>query len=261
MLKRRHAYHVAQLDRYRLLYRCYGDGPPVVLVHGLVGSARWWRYNVPALADHFRVYVIELVGFGSNRAWRPARIAASAELLARFIADLPEGRAAVIGHSMGGQIAIHLAARAPERVHRLVLAAASVLLRSDLVRMALRLPRAGLALRPDFVPTLALDAVRCGPLNLLLSAREILADDVQALLARIVAPTLLIWAERDALVPVAVGAALQQAIPTARLQVISGAGHVVMWDRPTEFNRLVLEFLRAPEQATAPPALPAAEQT
>ncbi len=246
MLRRRQSQsNVFRSGRYRLLYRDYGDGPPLVLVHGLVGSARWWRYNVPAFAPHFRVYVVELVGFGSNRALRPARISDSAELLAAFIARLPDGRADVIGHSMGGQIAMHLAANHPERVRRLVLATASGMLRADLFRMALRLPGAGLTMRPNFAPRLAIDALRSGPINLLMSAIDILSNDVQAALGKITAPTLLIWAERDALVPLSVGEAVQQAIPGSQLRVIKRAGHVVMWDRPQEFNRLVLEFLEA----------------
>jgi pimeloyl-ACP methyl ester carboxylesterase len=242
--RRRFDSQVARFGRHRLHYREYGAGPPLLLIHGLVGSARWWRYNVPALSPHFRVYVIELVGFGSNRAWRPARIDASADLLAQFIATLPEGRADVVGHSMGGQIATHLAASHPERVRRLVLAGASGLLNSDIVRMSLRLPGAVRYVRPGFLPTLAFDSLRSGPINLLMSAVDILANDVTAALRRIAAPALLIWGRNDTIVPLSVAEAVHEQLVDSRIAVIERAGHVMMWDRPREFNRLVLDFLR-----------------
>lgn len=233
------------LGKYRLLYHEYGSGPPLVLVHGLSGSGGWWRRNVPAFDDHFTVYVVDLVGYGSNRAWRPITIQQTAELLAELIAKMPAGCAHVIGHSMGGQIVTHLAAQHPDRVNRLVLACASGLVRSDLLRMALRLPNTGRYGRLDFAPTLALDALRAGPVNLLLSALDILSNDVSEALELIVAPTLLVWGAQDKLVPVSVGQAIQKGLCNARMEIIPGAGHVVMWDQPQRFNQLVLDFLLA----------------
>lgn len=233
------------LGKSRLMYQEYGSGPPLVLVHGLSGSGGWWRRNVPAFKDYFTVYTVELVGYGSNRAWRPLRIQQTVDLLAELIRNLPAGRAHVIGHSMGGQIATHLAAQHPARIDRLVLACASGLVRSDLIRMALRLPITGRYGRLDFAPTLALDALRAGPVNLLLSALDLLSNDVSDALAMIVAPTLLVWGAQDKLVPVSVGESVQKGLCNARLEVIPRAGHVVMWDQPEQFNRLVLDFLLA----------------
>lgn len=241
-----------QFGSYRLVYEQCGTGPPLVLVHGLSGSGRWWRRNVPALRERFTVYVVELVGYGGNRSWRPVPIQATADALGAFIASLPAGCAHVVGHSMGGQIATHLAARYPERVDRLVLAAASGLVRADLLRMALRLPGTSRYTRLDFMPTLALDALRAGPINLLLSTLDLLSNDVTEALAAIVAPTLLIWGAQDKLVPVAVGQVVQQAVPGARLEIIPRAGHVLMWDQPARFNQLVLDFLCAPGTLNPP---------
>jgi len=71
----------------------------------------------------------------------------------------------------------------------------------------------------------------------------VLADHVQAVLSSIAAPTLLVWGERDLLVPLELGQALHQAIQGSRLVVVPGAGHNVMFERPEQFNRLVLDFL------------------
>jgi pimeloyl-ACP methyl ester carboxylesterase len=253
--------HTFGAGRHKLLYQTHGGpaGTSILLVHGLSGSGRWWKHNIDALRAHHPVHVIELVGYGGNRAFRPARLTEAAESLAHFIALLPEGRAHVIGHSMGGQIASMLAAKFPERVDRLVLAAAAGLVRSNIVRMALNLPVAAHYSPLDFLPTLAGDALRAGPVNLLLSTLDILGADTTGVVSQIKSPTLLIWGDKDNLVPVAAGEAMHKLIPGSRLEVLEGAGHVLMWDRAKTFNRLVLDFLTTTSAtsttaAEAPPA-------
>ncbi len=275
MFRRQEKSRVVRFGECKVVYREIGSGPPLLLVHGLAGSSGWWRHNVPAFKEHFTVYLLDLVGYGSNWAWRPMGIARVANCLAEFIGQLPAGKAHVVGHSMGGQISTHLAGEHPERVDRLVLAAASGMVRSDLLRMMLRLPNTGRYSRLNFMPTLAYDSLRSGPINLLLSALDILSNDVTHALAKIVAPTLLIWGEQDRLVPVEVGQAVHKALQRAWLEVIPQAGHVVMWDQAEAFNRLTLDFLLAPqpeqpaplakaeirEPPPAPPPLPAAQPT
>ncbi len=234
--------HIFRIDSTKLLYHQLGSGPNLVLVHGLAGSSRWWRYNVEALAKHFTVYVIDLVGYGSNRAWRPVRITTAAQHIADFIAQLPSGCAHIVAHSMGGQICTHLAAEHPDCVNRLALAAASGLVRSDLMRMMLRLPSTGRYGRLNFAPTLAYDSLRSGPLNLLMGALDILSNDVSEALVKITTPTLLIWGQQDKLVPIDVGQSVQRCIPGSRLEIIPRAGHVLMWDQPDIFNRMVIDF-------------------
>lgn len=240
---------LARLDfgtgRRRVSARVFGreDAPPVLLVHGLCGSARWWRRNVAALLPTHRVLVVELAGYGTNRAPLPIRIADAVESLAGLIATLPEGRTDIVAHSMGGQIVTHLAARHPDRVNRLVLASASGGLGAGFGGVVLRLPWEALKLKPSFAPVLAFDALRCGPVNLVASTLQIVADDVAEDARRIVAPTLLVWGSDDRLVPVAVGRNLAGLIPDAHLEVVDGAGHVVLWDAPERFNALMTAFL------------------
>ncbi|HEY0739666.1 MAG TPA: alpha/beta fold hydrolase [Herpetosiphonaceae bacterium] len=248
LFRRRSQPQMMRFGDHKLVYRVAGSGPALVLVHGLSGSGSWWRRNTPVLTRHFTVYSIDLVGYGSNRALRPIRIPQAAHYIGEFIGALPPGCAHLLGHSMGGQIATHVAAEYPHRINRLVLASASGMVRADLLRMMLRLPSAGRYGRFDFMPTLAYDALRAGPLNLLLSALDLLSNDVTDSLARIVAPTLLIWGEQDKLVPVAVGEAVHHALPSSRLEIIPRAGHVPMWDQPEQFNQLVLDFLLAAGQ-------------
>jgi pimeloyl-ACP methyl ester carboxylesterase len=253
MLRRRSTYTRFRCEQGTLLYRTYGNGPPLLLIHGLSASGGWWRRNVGVFAQHFSVHVVELKGYGTNRSFRPLRIRAAADCLAALIASLPAGRAHVVGHSMGGHISVHLAAHHPECVDRLVLAGASGLVRGDLLRMALKLPQAARYSPLNFIPTLAYDALRSGPVNVLLSTLDILRDDTTEALAMVAAPTLLVWGEHDVLVPPALGTAAQGILKGSRLVLVERAGHNVMWDRPDEFNRVVLEFLLPEEPSVGMP--------
>ncbi len=247
-MRRKHVVASIQIDYTRLLYEQTGHGPPLLLIHGLSGSARWWRRNIPALAQYFTVYAVELVGFGANRGPQPLPLRRSADTLAMFIERLAQGPAYVIGHSMGGHIATYLAAEHPQLVKRLVLAAASGLVQEPLINMAVRLPRVARHTGRGFGTTLVWDAARAGALNLFFAARELLADDVSAMLQRITVPTLIVSGERDVLIPPGSGAEQHAAIRGSEYAVLPGAGHILMWDEAERFNRLVLQFLLADEQ-------------
>lgn len=231
-------------------YQVAGAGAPVVLIHGLSGSGRWWVRNLPALARQFRVYVIDLIGFGNSRAGPGFVLREAAACLADWLDGLGIGRARLVGHSMGGFIAADLAADQPSRVERLVLVSAAGLpFERSRLGHALALGRGLYGLQPDFLPVLASDAYRAGPLTIMKAARELLSTDIRPKLCHVQAPTLLVWGERDSVVPLSLGQQLTRYLPRAQLAVIAGAGHVPMWDRPAEFNRLVLDFLDSPSRA------------
>lgn len=230
-------------------YLVVGDGPPVVLIHGISGSTRWWRPIVPDLAARYRVYLVELPGFG--RMFRRApllRLEQSASWLLSWMQAVGLEKAHVAGHSMGGYIAIRLAASTPAAVDRLILVApAGAPTGRTLPQYAVPLLRAVRQVSPTLLPLMFLDAVRAGPLTLWRAGADLLQQDVRQYLRSIAAPTLLVWGERDALVPSSLGGLLRQEIPRARLLVLPGAGHVVMFDSPAEFTRAVLDFLDAKE--------------
>jgi pimeloyl-ACP methyl ester carboxylesterase len=238
-----------RIGDFRIQSEHSGTGPPVVLVHGLSGSRRWWRFTVPALAREYRVHVPELVGFGGSRGARQPDIPEMAALLADWLRRIDADRPRLVGHSMGGQIALHMAARHIEP-ERLVLVDPSGLPRARTLAEAARLVAGALQPRhwgaPSFVPVIATDAVRAGPRALLLATRHLLGDDVRPLLDRINCRTLLVWGELDPLVPLAHGTLLAHAIRRARLVVIRDAAHNPMADRPAEFNRILLDFLDEP---------------
>lgn len=233
-----------RLGRSRLHYRVAGDGPPLVLVHGYSASSLWWRRNIAALARRHRVYALDLVGFGRSWPKHSFSLASAVEQIVSWMNEVGLPQADFCGHSMGGHLCIRLAAAHPERVRRLVLADASGLpLEARLPQLAWRGIRSSGHTRFRFAPTVVFTSVQAGPLVLLAALRGLLADDVREVLENIAAPTLIVWGERDVLVPLELGRALHAAIPNARLVVVPGAGHNVMYERAALFNQLVNDFL------------------
>jgi pimeloyl-ACP methyl ester carboxylesterase len=230
--------------RSRVSSHVTGSGQPLVLVHGLSGSSRWWQKNTAALAERFRVYTIDLIGFGGSRRSGRFVLDEAAARLVDWMDEVGLERAHLVGHSMGGLIAVKLALDAPERLCRLILVSATVVpftwgYVGHGTRMARALPRVPLA----FLFVLATDTLRAGPLTVLRAARQMFATDVREHLERITVPTLAIWGDRDPLVPKEVGEQVAAAIPGTRLIVIKHAGHVAMWEQPAAFNQSVIDFL------------------
>jgi len=216
----------------------------VVLVHGFAASHRWWAGALPALAERYRVYAVDLPGFGQTRPRRAFGFAQAVEMLAAWMEALGISSANLVGHSMGGQVCIRLAVRYPRLVDRLVLVNTSGLpLRRPLpLLMARALQVAALEPRGFSMGKMS-GSLRAGPLVMISAARALLTDDVRAELSRISAPTLVVWGDQDHLVPLTSGVAIAAAIPHAHLTILRGAGHKAMIEQPREFNALVLGFL------------------
>jgi pimeloyl-ACP methyl ester carboxylesterase len=229
----------------RVRYVVRGAGQPVVLLHGLSGSWRWWERNIDALAEQYRVYALDL---GRRERWlrgrERVRPAEAAEVLAGWMAHVGLERAHIVGHSLGGHMAIRLAASHPDIVDRLVLVdAAGLLYGASLVGLTARAFGPAPERTIEFRRMVFADAVRTNPLVVLQTARDMVRDDVAVLLGQVAAPTLIIWGGRDHVVPVANAYALRDGIPGARLFIIPHAGHNPMYHHAGTFNRVVAAFL------------------
>jgi pimeloyl-ACP methyl ester carboxylesterase len=238
-----------QVGAARVAYRVAGDGAPVVLLHGLAGSGRWWARNVDALAARFRVFLLDLAGFGESRGGPPVPLPGAADLVVDWMGRAGLERASFVGHSMGGRVASDLAAAMPDRVERLVLVAPAIFPTAAAPRpweTGAGMVRTLRHTSPALLPRLALDAGRAGPRILWRATREVLTPGSENHLSRIAAPTLLVWGAHDGVVPLAVGHRLAALLPDAELVILPSAGHSPMWDRPDEFNRLVTDFLAEP---------------
>jgi pimeloyl-ACP methyl ester carboxylesterase len=186
---------------------------PLILVHGLAGAPRWWASVLPALREYDVRHADPRKPF-----------------------DVPPD-AILAGHSLGGLRAAQVAATTP--VHALVLVApAGIPTGRPLV---VELLATVTATTPRFVPLVAFDALRWGPLALL--RHGVIASRTRADLTQINAPTLLVWGERDTLVPTRLAAEWHAAIPGSRLAIIPGAKHVPMFETPSAFVDVLLEFL------------------
>jgi pimeloyl-ACP methyl ester carboxylesterase len=203
-----------------------------VLVHGLAGSSRWWREVEPRLS-----------GLDLDAVDLPRR---GLEELERWLAARLEPPSALVGHSLGGLLAARVAAREPDLVQRLVLIApAGIPVRGRLAH-ALPLAHAVAQMGLRFAPVLVRDAARAGPLGLWAGARAAVTTDLRDDLAHVRARTLLVWGDRDRLVPASSAAAWAAALPEARVELIPRTGHVPMVERPEELSRLLRDFLSAP---------------
>jgi pimeloyl-ACP methyl ester carboxylesterase len=235
-----------------------GAGPPLLLLHGLGGSCRWWGHNLEGLAKHFRVYAPDMPGFGLSRSREFFNLHRAADDLVRWMQQIDLPRAHVVGHSMGGFVALDLAARYPEFVDRLVLVSAAV--RATDLKPQLNLHQLKPNLRrikPNLrglntLPLLLGDICRCNPRNILAATQGMMLTKVHDRLQHIQAPTMVLWGDQDAMVPVQQGYALAQQLPCEELVMIEDAGHHPMWDQPEIFNNELVNFLHQPQQRVIP---------
>jgi pimeloyl-ACP methyl ester carboxylesterase len=186
----------------------------LVLVHGLAGSPRWWRPVLPALRE-FDVHHVD----------PRDRFAVDAETI-------------LVGHSLGGLRAAEVAARTSP--YKLVLVDPAGIPSGR--RLVAEILATLNATTPSFVPTVALDALRWGPRALLRNG--LLATRTRLDLDAIRCPTLIVWGERDNLVPARLAPQWHAAIPGSRLELIPRARHVPMVENPSAFAEVLLDFLR-----------------
>jgi pimeloyl-ACP methyl ester carboxylesterase len=239
------------VDGAAVRHRATGDGEPVVLVHGLSASWRWWEATAGRLADRFRVLLPDLPGHGDRPSLRAPALAGAPEWLAAWVRSVGLERAHLVGHSLGGLVCARLAIRHPELVDRLVLVAPAGVPERSLVGSVLPLASSVASASPAFLRRLVGDAVRAGPVTLLRAARDLLDDDLRDELPALLAPTLLVWGGRDPLVPVRHARTFRSLIPDVRLVVLRDAWHVPMVEQEAAFSEAVTAFLAGHEPTGA----------
>lgn len=254
--------------------------PPLLLVHGWGGSGRYWRDTVARLAPRFGLVVPDLPGVGrSLPVGRPRDLFDQVRVLERLLAALGLARVHLVGHSMGGAMALVLAARRPELVGRLVLTSIS-LFRSDAERAlfgaAMQVTGLLLGLRAPWMADLPLLArqsaaryfyevpddpalLRAGLLDYLsmhqgtaaACARSASDPAISGAAAQVRAPTLLIVSREDQLMPAANVDITAATIPDCRVAWIDRCGHLPMLERADEYAALLAGFLGGASDADA----------
>jgi pimeloyl-ACP methyl ester carboxylesterase len=259
--------NVARANGLELAYERVGEGPPLVFVHGGAEDGRIWQPQLAALADEFTVVAWDEPGAGrSSDVPADFALADYSNCLAAVIDDLALGPAHVAGHSWGGTLVQELYRNHPRLVATLILVDTYAGWKGSLPAEEVRARAAGarqmLAAPPtefdptlpglfagdppaQFVPLLEKTVAGVRPESLKRQISLMAETDQRDLLPRIAVPTLLIWGELDVRSPLSVARQFEQAIPDAKLVVISGAGHVTNLERPEQFNAAVREFCRA----------------
>jgi pimeloyl-ACP methyl ester carboxylesterase len=267
------------LHGHRVSYRRAGNGPLLVLLHGIAGSSATWEDVIPRLSGCHTVIAPDLLGHGdSSKPRGDYSLGAYANLIRDLLGALGEERGTIVGHSLGGGIALQFAYQFPERCERLVLVSsgglgrelhpllraaalpgAEVVLpwlcvagRHGVGTVARALGRIGLRASADLeeiwrnFASLEEPDARQAFLHTVraiidLGGQRVSATDRLYLASAL--PTLIIWGERDPLIPARHGHEAHEKIPGSRLEIFSGAGHFPYRDDPQRFADTLLEFV------------------
>ena len=279
-----------ELHGHRVAYRCAGNGPAIVLVHGITSTSATWERVMPYLATHFTVIAPDLIGHGESAKPRgDYSLGAYASGVRDLMVSLGHESATFVGHSLGGGVVMQLAYQFPERCERLVLVDSGGLGREvNFLLRAATLPLSEVVL-PLLASTRLLDAGRklggvLGRLGLhagtdmaeLARGHASLGDPearaafvhtlrtivdpggqrVNAMDRLYLAeniPFLLVWGEHDPIIPVEHGRSAHALVPSSRLEVFEDAGHFPHLDEPQRFLDLLLDFIESTEPADVEP--------
>jgi len=269
-----------RLHGHRLCYRTGGRGPVLLLIHGITNSSASWEPVFAQLATRFTVIAPDLLGHGqSDKPHGDYSLGASASLMRDLMVALGHERATIVGHSLGGGIAMQMAYQFPERVERLVLVSSGglgrrvtamlravalpaaeyvlpLLASQPLVNVGSKLggwvERVGLRFGSDVaamasgVASLQDIEARRAFVHTARSVIDIGGQRVSATdklyLAEAV-PTLILWGDRDAIIPARHGIRAHELMPGSRLRIFEGAGHFPHHDEPLGFAAALTEFV------------------
>jgi pimeloyl-ACP methyl ester carboxylesterase len=280
------------LHGHELSYVDSGSGPAVLFIHGILGSQRQWTHLVDKLDDDHRVLVPDLFGHGdSAKPLGDYSLSAHAAAMRDLLDHLGIERVTLVGHSLGGGIAMQFYYLFPERVDRLVLVSSGGLGRevNFLLRSA-TLPGAAQVLgvlasapvlshvealgrgasKVGWRPGADITAIWEGFSSLgdrdsrrafLATTRAVIDIGGQTISAHdhldgssLPIPTLIVWGTKDRMIPVSHALSVQNALPECRVELFEGAGHFPHLEDPDRFARVVREFIAdgaTQEQQTA----------
>jgi pimeloyl-ACP methyl ester carboxylesterase len=228
----------------RLFERRAGSGLPLVFVHGLGVSSRYFVPALRELARDFDCRAPDLPGYGKSPKPRDAL---DVPELAHVLLEWMPQHAPLLANSFGCQIAVEAAVAAPERVPALVLVGPTYDPRASLTRTLARLALDALREPPALLAAESLDYARMGPRRVVQTAAIMRDHPLQTRLPLVTQPTLVVRGARDAIVPQRWAERVTALVPRARLETVPGAAHAVHWSHPRELRALVLDFLQESE--------------
>jgi len=256
---------VTTIQGYRIHYRDKGKGRPVLLIHGLAGASGFWADTLEALPQGFRGLAPDLLGFGDSEKPRiDYTIHGHAERVRDLAGSLGIHEFDLIGHSMGGMVALLVTCLSPDKVGRLVLVNIPVsggralhgrgrigatLPGILLVKAGLQIPwilwllrrikRYYFVLDPRFVA----DARKASTFSLNRHAKALRRTDLSMQLGEIAVPTLVIGTDEDGIVRPSQFNLAAKGIPGAKQFWVRGAGHCPTLEKPEESHKAIFDFL------------------
>ena len=224
-----------------------GEGPAVVLVHGLVVSGWYMVPTLVRLPGEFRVYAPDLPGFGrSEKPPRALDVPGLALALDAWMEATGLESAVLVGNSMGCQVIAELAVRRPGRVERAVLQGPTMEPGAGtLIQQAARLALDCLREPPSLLLVELVDLVRAGPIRSLRTFWYAADDRIEEKLPRLRVPTLVLHGGRDPIVPESWARKVAGLLPEGRLVVVPEAAHAMNYGAPSALARHVAAFIRA----------------
>jgi pimeloyl-ACP methyl ester carboxylesterase len=262
-----------------------GKGTPLLFLHGLGGSWKDWADNLPAFASTHRVVAIDFPGFGdSGQPEMEYSIEILTNILEKFLEERKLGGVHLVGHSMGGLIALNLAARPNSRVKKLVVSdAVGIGDKAEFLSYAMARKIMGPESRWESVEGVLRDEFRSMIESFIKgqkpkTAREffeslpkvpitgkpllpmtpgvqmaasIIDFDLRPKLGSVRQPTLILWGAKDPVAPAQDAFFLQKEIRNSTLVLFPNSGHSPMMEQPLLFNEEVRRFLQAPEPGSA----------
>jgi pimeloyl-ACP methyl ester carboxylesterase len=243
-------------------YLTGGEGDPLVLIHGGLGGTSGWVQNLEELSKTHTIYAPDLPGFGNSQPISDDfRITDFVDFIKNFTEKLSLKRFHVIGHSLGGGIALHFALKYPQRIARLVLVS-SMFLGKEIALWArfssLPIPmkffgEAGITIfraikwllcyfrtPSDWVSPFSRIQMSIGKNLLSFQGQTVV---LLTRLSELIMPTLIVWGTRDEVVPAKHAYATAELIPNCQVHIFKGSGHNVYRQRITEFSGLLHSFL------------------
>jgi pimeloyl-ACP methyl ester carboxylesterase len=270
-----------EIHGHQIAFRTAGDGPVLVLLHGMAGSSMAWRHVAPALTQRFTVVALDLIGHGESAKPRGEySVSAHANVVRDLLAALGHERATVVGQSFGGGVAMQFAYQFPARCERLVLVSSGGLgLEVSPLLRTLSLPGAEhvlalacaaalrdgservvrwLGRRVGLRPGPVLEEILSGwgslsdpaarrsffcTLRAVVDHRGQSVSATDRLYLTAYMPTMIIWGAEDSLIPVAHAHAAHAAIAGSRLEIFDDAGHFPHCEAPQRFVEALVDFI------------------
>jgi 2-hydroxymuconate-semialdehyde hydrolase len=269
----RYTQQFTRVDGHRIAYIDEGEGPPLLLIHGIPSNGLMWREVIPELSKHFRVIAPDLLNYGQSEMPESADVSINAQqrILFGFLDSLGIRRANVVAHDIGGGVAQLMAVEKPERIDQLVLidsvcfdswpipefeplqkhGAEADMGLDDFVEMIRGFLPKGVV-DPQVMTKSVIElytkpwSTEKGKKAFFRNLRRLNSEYTLAIsetLSQLPHSTLIIWGEKDTFQKPEYGPRLEKAIPNSKLTVIDDVGHFLLEEKPTEISELILNFL------------------